>query len=289
MKAPTAQNKAYSFLVTFILHFLLLVLLLFFKLTLPNPPITGGSGVVLNLGFVDEGTGEVQTFNAPNPSSIIEENKPIENPQPTNNDPVSTPPSENQDNDVITGEEESDIKVKPTTPKDTPAMVADKNKNKEDTKEAEKPKINPNALFSGQNGTSNKGGNNNGDKLNAIGDQGNPLGDAAAKARYGELGSGGDGSGGSGGGASLDLAGWKWDKKPRVNDDNEDENGRIVYQITIDDRGDIISIKTLESTVSPNVEKLYRQEVEKLSFTKTDNKTPAPTSTGKITFIIRAK
>ncbi|MEO9804859.1 MAG: hypothetical protein ABJF04_16505 [Reichenbachiella sp.] len=93
----------------------------------------------------------------------------------------------------------------------------------------------------------------------------------------------------SSGGSSLDLAGWNWDFKPQP-DDKSIENGIIIFQITIDEEGEIIGIKTLEKTVTPVVEKVYKDAVMELTFSKTsDNRVTAATSTGKITFIIQSK
>jgi periplasmic protein TonB len=135
----------------------------------------------------------------------------------------------------------------------------------------------------GQTGTTSTAkANNQGDDKNITGDKGNPQGSVDARALYGTQGGGGDG-------ASLDLAGWAWDFLPKPKDESS-ESGRIVFEIKIDDRGYIQSIRTLEKTVSPAVEKIYRQEVERLTFSKTSSNTrPAPISTGKITFIIRSR
>ncbi len=89
-------------------------------------------------------------------------------------------------------------------------------------------------------------------------------------------------------GASLQMAGWVWDFKPNPND-KSDESGKIVYMITIDDEGYIQNIKLQSSTVSRSVERVYRQSVERLSFSKTGDYKPRPTSTGTITFLIHAK
>jgi outer membrane biosynthesis protein TonB len=305
MSAET-ENKSIAFSVSLVFHALLIAFLLFFVLTTPNPPLGGGSGVVLNLGFVDEGTGEVQTLNAPNDSPENVENKPSPDnePSPTSPSEENTEKSQNSTNseeNLVTSSEENDVKTEPNPDKEEPNS-SEKNISKENNKkdpkeqiketnekksESEKVKSEPKALY-GQIGTATNGGNNNGDKVGKTGDQGNPQGDINAKALYGNLGTGGNGQGGSGG-SSLDLAGWKWDKIPRVKDENEDENGKLVFQITIDSEGEITNIVTLEKTVSPSVEKLYRDVVEKLTFIKTDSKIPAPSSTGKITFIIRAK
>ncbi|MEP2023073.1 MAG: hypothetical protein ABJH98_10820 [Reichenbachiella sp.] len=98
-----------------------------------------------------------------------------------------------------------------------------------------------------------------------------------------------NGSGSGNKGSSLDLAGWDWDFRPQP-DDKSAENGIIVFQIVIDGEGEIIGIKTIEKTVSPVVEKVYRDAVMELTFSKTaDNRVAASTSTGKITFIIQSK
>jgi len=91
------------------------------------------------------------------------------------------------------------------------------------------------------------------------------------------------------GGASLDLSGWIWDFEPEP-DDKSDESGKIVFQIIVDSEGEIIGVKTLEKTVSPIVEKIYKDAVMDLTFSKTaENRSVAPTSQGKITFIIQSR
>ena len=119
-----------------------------------------------------------------------------------------------------------------------------------------------------------------GDNIDKEGDKGDPEGEIEAKALYGNKG---------GGGGSLDMAGWEWDSPPNVNDQSN-ENGRIVFEIEVDDEGELISVRTIEKTVSIAVEKIYKQEVEKLTFSRTSqHAVAAPTSSGKITFIIRLR
>ncbi len=89
-------------------------------------------------------------------------------------------------------------------------------------------------------------------------------------------------------GASLQLTGWVWDFEPTPYDDSS-ETGKVVYQITIDREGYILKVVTKTSTLTPTVEKYYRQAVERLTFSKTSSYKPAPTSTGTITFIIKAE
>jgi len=120
-----------------------------------------------------------------------------------------------------------------------------------------------------------------GDDAEATGDEGDPQGTLDSRALYGTY--------GGGGGPLLELTGWIWDFEPDPKD-TSNENGRIVFEIKIDDMGEIISVRTLEKTVSPSVERIYKTEVESLTFSPiSSNTTPAAVSTGKITFIIRSK
>jgi periplasmic protein TonB len=90
-------------------------------------------------------------------------------------------------------------------------------------------------------------------------------------------------------GALLELAGWMWDAAPQPQD-NTEESGKIVFQITIDELGEVIAVKTIEKTISPLVEKIYKEALTKLTFSKTTgNLVHAPTSTGKVTFILEIK
>jgi periplasmic protein TonB len=90
-------------------------------------------------------------------------------------------------------------------------------------------------------------------------------------------------------GALLELAGWMWDAAPQPHD-NTDAIGKIVFQITIDALGEVIAVKTLEKTVSPLVENIYKEALTKLNFSKTaDHIVYAPTFTGKVTFMLQVK
>ena len=90
-------------------------------------------------------------------------------------------------------------------------------------------------------------------------------------------------------GTLLELPGWTWDAIPQPQDDS-DESGKIVLQITIDEFGEIIAVKTLEKTISPLVEAIYKEALTKLTFSKTDDTLAyAPTSTGKVTFILQVR
>ena len=90
-------------------------------------------------------------------------------------------------------------------------------------------------------------------------------------------------------GASLDLQGWMWESLPDPKDLSK-ENGKIIFEIFVNIYGEIENIRTLETTVTPSVEKVYKDEVLNLSFTPTStNYNPADISKGTITFIIKSK
>jgi hypothetical protein len=121
---------------------------------------------------------------------------------------------------------------------------------------------------------------NHGDDTGKTGDKGSPEGTLDSKALYGK-------AGGGAGGSSLELSGWTWNEKPNPNVPNN-ESGRLVFEIKVDANGDIVSIKTLERSVSSAAEQICRRAVEKLTFNKTGANVPEM-STGKITFLVRAK
>lgn len=274
------RNKTISFGITVTLHILLLLCCFFvWKWYPPDPPLPD-YGVELNFGLDEAGYGYLQTTAPPSDATSTEDavagNPETEQTTETAPSEEATPETdEAMGKTVTTDNPESPIAV-PEEPKET--------KPKKETKpETASAGITNENGAGGRNGKSNQTpGNNNGDHKGAVGDQGDPNGSLDAKALYGKMGKGGSGS-------SLQMTGWAWDDKPNVQDKSSEE-GKIVFEIKVDDSGTIINVTTLESTVSPAVEKLYKKEVENLTFSRTrDNMNPAPISTGKITFIIKSK
>ena len=116
-----------------------------------------------------------------------------------------------------------------------------------------------------------------------MGDQGNEDGDVDARALYGK-------QGGGGGGPDLNLTGWNWDRVPRPDHDSVEFDGKITFEFQVDDKGQVISIKTIPpSTVSASLIELYKDELEKATFSQTSSGTAPPITNGKVTFIIKAK
>jgi outer membrane biosynthesis protein TonB len=263
------QGKRFGAIMTISIHAVLLLLFLFLLAWQPPDPPIPSYGVELNFGLDAAGSGDVQSESPANNQE--EEQQQEETPPPP---PQETEPIEAEEPTPTPSEVESPHFVEP----------------KEVKKPVEQPKTEPKKEITPQPSNqpsdskkSSNAANNNGDQANKVGDQGDPKGSLEAKALYGNAGKGG------GGGSSLDMAGWVWDAPPRPKDESNEE-GKIVFQVEVDDQGEIISVKTIEKTVSPAVERIYRQEVERLTFSKTkDNSGVAPRSIGKITFIIRSR
>jgi len=286
------KDKRIGWLVSFSIHAVIIVLFFFIMAwQAPDPPLPE-YGIELNFGLEEAGSGLEQPTVTPTPPAFEEEGEPEEQVREEEEQVVEAQPEPEPVEETAVEElpdskqEDSPVETKPAdiqTPADPiEEKVVEKPKPiaepvDEPPKEAPKVEekvIDSNALYPGSS--------SQGKKDNAAGDAGDPEGTVDSRALYGK-------SGGGGGGPSLDLAGWRWDYEPNPND-NSNENGRIVFEIKVDDNGEVIGVRTIEKTVSATVEQLYRREVEKLTFSPISSNTiPAPISTGKITFIIRSK
>ncbi len=291
------KNKQMGAIVSVGSHVVLFLLFLFMVAwRAPDPPLPE-IGIELNFGLDDAGTGEEQPepFTTPSdtdsdeeaapdgmeevPEEVVEDQTPVETFEPIS-EPTEAPTEEVS---KVTNSQES-----PDVVKETPVPETKKEEvKKPEEKKEETPKLPP-VLYptnktgaGGKDGKSNTAQNaNQGDQANAVGDQGDKDGTVDSRALYGNA--------GGGGGSSLQMSGWMWDSKPNPKDTSS-ESGKLVFQVVIDDKGNIIRVKTIESGVSPTIEKIYRDEVMKLTFSKTAGTSVASTSTGTITFVIKAR
>ncbi|WP_020599235.1 hypothetical protein [Spirosoma panaciterrae] len=302
-----------------VINVLLIILLLLVKLTqtIPNPPPI--QFVEVNFGTDARGSGRIQTYNKASDSPREEDVKPAEkrpnrtvgppkiNPTPPIEKVKATPsPKVEEAKPAKTATEKPLIVSKAESPVTTPERPEPKRvESPKNTAPVERPvppapakkveTINTDALFKkssggggsnggGSNGTVGKaagtGGNNNGDDASGVGDKGNPNGKINAKEFYGT-------PGGAATGVAFDVSGWAMASRPAVNDDS-DETGKIVFKITVDGDGEIIRVQQQQSTVSPSVAEQYRKAVQRLRLRPKGGSTP-PTSTGTITFIIKAR
>ena len=271
---------------------LLFVLLLAYRE--PDPPLPD-YGIELNFGLQAAGSGNVQPESPANdntteedaapeatpettPEEVVE---PVEASQPVTED-VTTPDPQPVQEDVVTQPDASTVKPKDNKPKPQDEVKPDTKPTEDKPKPAET-KPEETTTTTGASGDAGKAdtppASNQGNKPDATGDQGDPEGSLDSRALMGTP--------GGGGGAQLDMEGWKWVDAPKVNDKSTDR-GRIVFEISVDDFGNIQGIKTIETTASPAVVAQYRKAVEELTFLRKSNAGMAPPiSKGTITFIIK--
>jgi outer membrane biosynthesis protein TonB len=257
-------------------------------------------GIEVNLGYDDQGSGNDQPLepigneeakDSENPpAQVVEESKqqtaaptPVEDDadarivQPTT---VTDPNS-----DVEIKEEKKEVKPaeKPETKKIIEKPV--------EKKPVEKPKeVDKNAVYQGKKNTSStttgdgegKQGTtgNEGDDTGKTGDKGVPGGTEGAAVYKGKPG-GGDGG-------TLEINGWDWDHipKPEVPDN---ETGRVVFEIEVDENGDLIGYRKESGSVSAAAERACIAVIQKLTLTKKSGAKVPPVTKGRITFVIRAQ
>ncbi len=299
MTPEEKKNDRWGMGISIGIHAALLVLFIFLLAWKePFPPMPE-YGIEVNFGLVDAGSGDIQPTEPANDSPNQVPDAAPEEPAPAEEEVVSDPVPQEVEQPV----EEAVEEVAETAPvqaaeetQPQPNVVPAKEEIKEEPIEDEPeekpaPKLDP-ATYPNQtsktDGASGTEGDaketnssNQGDQPGTTGDQGNPDGKIDARALYGNP--------GGGGGAALDMTGWNWDYLPQPNDVSN-ETGHIVFEIKIDDEGEILSVRTIEKSVSDPLVKIYRAEVAKLTFSPTSaNSRPAPTSTGRITFIIKSR
>jgi outer membrane biosynthesis protein TonB len=272
-----------------------LMLLLFFLIMAwrePDPPIPE-YGIELNFGLQDAGAGEIQPEE---PSSSVPEIEEEMTPEESSEEVTESIEETDAIEETDLPEEQAE-EIIDSESLDSPDLIEPQEEEKKETDKVQEQvekveeQVKENVDSPVIPGEQNVGQLNNrdeatetqsqGDNANAEGDKGVEEGSIDSRSLYG--------SHGGGGGPTLDLTGWTWDTEPDPKD-TSNENGKIVFEIKIDDRGEIISVRTIEKTVSPVVERIYREEVESLTFSPLSNNTvPAPVSTGRITFLIRSK
>jgi len=283
------KNKQIAAATTIGLHASLLVAFFFIVgWRAPDPPYGSTEGFVINLGFDDQGSGDVQPLVPI--GSDQQETKPEETKaEPTKQEVKAEETNPKPVDETLTAKDDEAVAIKdvkkeekkeekPVKPVDNPKEKADQ---KVVTKTEQKPLAvyNPNATKKADGQAGKPGGE--GDDVGKTGDKGQPDGQLGPGAYKGKSGGGGNGTG-------LDIDGWLWDREPIVKAPEDESNGRLVFQIKVDANGEVIDIKKIAGTLSPEMEKRCRLEIEKLSFTQTGKNVPA-FSTGKITFTVLSR
>ncbi len=280
MATNEKKNKTIAVFVSVGAHAALLILFLFLiAWRQPNPPDKYKlPGVEINLGFADEGSGEVQPTEQPGTKT----------PEPAEQTEQPTPQpeqktEEEQPEDPVVSKEESPViakeqKKEPLKDKPAEKPVEAKSKDAKPAEEKKTEAMKPVESKQAKNVASE------GDDKGRIGDKGNPEGKPDAKALYGQPG------GGGGDGMSLSMAGWAWADRPKIPDLPDNEDGRVVFEIECDENGEIMpNIKTLERGLSPRAEQLLKEEIRKNSLVRTSGGAVPPRSRGTVVFVLKTR
>jgi hypothetical protein len=310
-QAEEKQKKVKAALSTAAVNTLILLVLIF-GAAWQTPGSGPGDypGIEVNLGYDDQGSGviepatpigeETATDDENPPVETIEETPPqISQPEAvpleTKANTVEEATFTDPNSDVEIKEEKKEKAVeKPVEKK--PVVLPEKPVEKTvekvvEKKPEEKPKIDARAVYQGKSsgnpatqgdGVGQKGTpGNQGDDIGAEGNKGVPGGTEGAAVYKGRPG-GGDG------GTGLDLDGWDWDNIPKPNI-SDNETGRIVFLIEVDENGQLLRYRKESGTVSAAAERACVESIQKLTFTKKSGATVPEISKGKITFVIRAR
>lgn len=196
----------------------------------PFPEAGGGGGVLVNIGYLDAATGDLQPMS----STVTPEPQQVRAiPQPSPEEKITT--QEDEESVAINASEKKEVK------KDVKKPLTE-------TKKAEPVKtVDAGSLYKGKKNNSTSQGTS----TTGTGDQGDRQGDPDS--RYtGKSGTGGgpgsgtgsgggegDGTGpGKGSGISFDLSGRRLLLKPSI-DDRSQETGKVVVSITVDRAGNV--------------------------------------------------
>ena len=206
------KNRTYGILATLLFHAAMILLLLTLALRTPLP-LPGEEGMEVNLGFSEEGLGEVQPTEIPSGSQA-----------------ASPPPRASKDEEIATADDEEapslSLKKQPKPKNET--VTPSQSKRPSETKPAE-PVLNPNALYRGKQ--QGEGQPSSQGITQGTGDQGRPDGNPAS-GNY-------TGQGGSGNGPGFFLTGRSkvFLFQPSY---NSDDQGTVVVEIVVDREGNVI-------------------------------------------------
>lgn len=243
---------------TIVVHLILLVALLFLALRTPLP-LPGEEGVEVNLGYDDQGMGDVQSetpapIKQPTPPPPQQKKQVVEEPEPVKEDKIITQDVEEAPKiEEDKPEEEKEPEKKPeekveekkqpepvkeiveekpeVKPVDSTLLTKTEEKTEEPVEEP-KPVVNERALYKGSS-KSSKSGTNQGIKTGA-GDMGKPQGYKESD-EY-------DGKGGKGNGPSYGLGGRGYlllDEPPS----DFNEVGEVKVTIYVDREGKVVDAR----------------------------------------------
>jgi len=267
-------NKVYAMVLTIAVHVGLFFIFLYLMITTPIPPYPegGGSGIQVNFGTSENGSGEIQ------PEDYL--------PVDLQNNENNTSSSGNNDGETITQDDENApvIDDKNNTNKNNKTGLIN---NKKEIK-INDPVVNPLTLYK----KNTKGGSEG--ETKGSGDQGNPNGTYDSKNHYGNPGDGtggdgngdGDGSGdkkGNGISYSLKNRNTKTLPKPVY---NSKETGKVVVTIKVDKAGNVIKATAGAKGTTTTAQELWKLAEDAAMKSKFNaNPNAAEEQFGTITYI----
>ena len=274
-----------SILLTLLIHAAIFIFLLLIILKTPDPPMGGGEGVLVNIGYMDMASGEIQPMSENTTEDPIVEDQSTPTPEETD---VATQDLE----EAPTIAKKDPIKIEK---KSTPTVIKDPAPvKKSEPKVVPERKADPRALYPGKSNNSTSQGTANSGK----GDQGNPLGDPFSN-QYGTPGNGngsgsgngsGNGSGdGKGPGVSYDLSGRSWSQKPSISD-NSQEYGKVVIDVIVDKNGNVTSVSgpgRNSTTTSSVLVKKAKEAAMRAKFSPSSNGVEEQRGTITFNFVLR--
>lgn len=275
------KSRSLALTGTLLFHGVLLAFLFLWVIVTPLPPYpdTGSPGLEVNLGFSDDGMGEIQP-ELSGESSQNTEQEAVSLPQP------KLPPRASEK--LITQNEEEAPEA------ESPKETAVKNETRESSESKEetvnKPRqVNARAIYGGKKGQS-KGGNEG--ETGKPGDQGEK--DGSRDSKYHGPGGGkgdtsGEGNGERGKGISYSLSGRKPQSLP-VPKSNLQEEGRVVVEITVDPDGKVIAAKPGikgSTTTNPALLEIARKAALSARFSASGDSPEEQKGTITYNFILR--
>ncbi len=234
------KNRRIGMITSIGVHLALILAFLFIMAwRAPNPPLPE-YGIELNFGLDDQGYGEVQPETPANEAESAEEQPPVEEDAEQAEEVVeeASPEEVQEQAEQPVSKVESPVTVTEVKKESKPTPKKEEKPVEKKQTETEKKEVLVayNADSQKKDGPTNA---NQGDNPGTVGDKGSKEGTLDAKALYGK-------QGGGGGGPALDLAGWDWDQIPRPQIANNESDGKIEFEIKVDDNGEIIAYRVLD-------------------------------------------
>lgn len=284
------KDRRRGVIATTIIHLLILVALLFLALRTPLP-LPGEEGVEVNLGYDDQGMGDVQsetpapikqpTPPPPQPKQEVKEPEPVKEDKIITQDIEETPKieedkieetkePEKKPKEVVKEKKQPEpekeiVEEKPVEKKVDSTSLTENEEKTEEPVEEPKPVVNERALYKGSS-KSSKSGTNQGIEP-GVGDMGKPQGYKESD-KY-------DGRGGKGNGPSYGLGGRGsvlLDEPPS----NFNEVGEVKVTIFVDREGKVIDARIDYSGTNILDQKQRQQAIEAALNSKFERDPNAP-------------